>query len=153
MRVGVISDTHGLLRPEVVEALRGCERIVHAGDVGKESVFDQLTDMASLVAVRGNVDRDPWTQRLPITETVTWNRVCIHVIHDVQDLPPDAERHGWRVVISGHSHQANVVEKGGVIYLNPGSVGPRRFRLPVAMAFLHLAGAGQVRVETLEFPC
>ena len=147
--IGVISDTHGLLRPEVAACLAGCERIIHAGDVGKEDVLAALREIAPTLAVRGNVDRGAWAEQLSPEETVIWEGAAIHVLHDLNDLAIDPAA-GVRVVISGHSHREGLEERGGVIYLNPGSVGPRRFRLPVTMAWLHLLGNGLVRVEPIR---
>ena len=133
--IGVISDTHGLLRPEAVEALRGSELIIHAGDVGRPEILDQLRALAPVVAIRGNVDHGPWAERLP--ETATINN--IYVIHDVHDLDLDPAAAGLRIVVSGHSHQPGTIERAGVLYVNPGSAGPRRFKLPITLARLDLA--------------
>ena len=148
--LGVISDTHGLLRPEVVAALRGTDAILHAGDVGKESVLAPLAALAPLTAIRGNVDRGPWAQRLPLTETVEVGGVLIYMIHDVHDLDLDPRAASVRVVISGHSHQPSVREERGVLYLNPGSAGPRRFKLPVSVARLEIDARGQVTARLIE---
>ena len=150
MRVGVISDTHGLLRPEVIGQLESCGRIIHAGDVGKQEVLAALHGIAPTLAVRGNVDRGAWAVALPLEETVIWDGVAIHVLHDRNDLAIAPAAAGVRVVISGHSHRESLEERGGVIYLNPGSVGPRRFRLPVTMAWLHLSTGGLARVEPIR---
>jgi putative phosphoesterase len=150
MRVGVISDTHGLLRDEVVARLRTCERILHAGDVGKEAMLETLRAIAPTWAVRGNVDHGAWAQRLPLTLDVRWEKTAIHVVHDFGDLSLDPVQAGVRLVISGHSHRASLEERAGVTYLNPGSVGPRRFRLPVAMAILHLRNSGGFEIELLQ---
>ena len=150
MKVGVVSDTHGLLRPEVLARLQGCERIIHAGDVGREEVLVALRGIAPTVVVRGNVDRGAWAEALPTEETVIWDGAAIHVLHDLNDLAIHPAPAGVRVVISGHSHRESLEERGGVLYLNPGSVGPRRFRLPVTMAWLHLSENGPVRVEPLR---
>ena len=147
MRIGVISDTHGLLRPEVLARLEGCDRIIHAGDVGKADVLASLQRVAPTLAVRGNVDRGQWAEQLPLEETVRWQEVGIHVLHDVKTLGIDPVAAAVRIVISGHSHRANLAERAGVTYLNPGSVGPRRFRLPVTMTCLHLSGHGKLVVE------
>ena len=147
MRVGVISDSHGLLRPEMIGLLEGCDRIVHAGDAGKETVLETLRQIAPTLVVRGNVDRGDWAERIPVTATVCWNHVTIHVVHDLNDLAIDPPAEGVQIVISGHSHRSRLSEKDGVTYLNPGSIGPRRFRLPVTMAWLHLPGGGRMRIE------
>jgi len=130
--IGLISDTHGLLRPEAVEALRGSELIIHAGDVGRPEILDELRALAPVIAVRGNVDHGPWADRLPETATTG----PIYVIHDVKQLksPPPA----CSIVISGHSHRPGRHERAGVLYINPGSAGPRRFRLPITVARLNL---------------
>ncbi len=149
-RLGVISDTHGLLRKEAVEALRGCDGIIHAGDVGKETILGQLATLAPVVAVRGNVDRGEWAERLPTTETFSAGPALIHVLHDVHDLDLNPRAASIRVVISGHSHQPSIREDDGVLYLNPGSAGPRRFKLPVSVAFLEIDAAGQVAARLVE---
>ena len=148
--IGVVSDTHGLLRPEVIARLAGCDRIIHAGDVGKAEVLTALRGIAPTLAVRGNVDRGDWAEQLPLEETVIWDGVAIHVLHDLNTLTINPEAAGMRLVISGHSHRESLQELRGVTYLNPGSVGPRRFRLPVTMAWLHLAGDGAVRIEPVR---
>jgi len=134
--IGVISDTHGLMRPEALEALQGCDRIVHAGDVGSPDVLQMLGRIAPVSAVRGNVDREPWADRLPLTQVIEAAGTHLYVLHDLNELDLDPAAAGVRVVISGHSHQPGMVERHGVLYLNPGSAGPRRFRLPVAVAKL-----------------
>lgn len=131
--VGLISDTHGLLRPEAVRALEGSELIIHAGDVGKPEVLDGLRRIAPVVAVRGNVDTGDWAEALPLTAVAAHG---IYVLHDVHQLEVDAAAEGFRAVVSGHSHKAARAERGGVLYLNPGAAGPRRFRLPVTVARL-----------------
>ena len=149
MRIGVISDTHGLLRAEVLARLEGCARIIHAGDVGKVEVLTALRGIAPTLAVRGNVDRGSWAECLPLVETVRWQDVAIHVLHDLKTLAIDPVAAGVQIVISGHSHRENLAVRAGVTYLNPGSVGPRRFRLPVTMACLHLSGHGEMAVEPI----
>ena len=140
-RIGVISDTHGLLRPEALQALRNSELIIHAGDIGKATVLDALRTLAPVKAVRGNVDREPWTRNLPKTEAFEIDEVGVYVLHDLGeiDLVPEAAR--FKVVVSGHSHQPSIQERHGVLFVNPGSAGPRRFRLPVSIALLHVQGA------------
>ena len=147
--VGVISDTHGLLRPEAVEALRGCARIIHAGDIGQAKVLDELCALAPTTAVRGNVDRGEWAAKLPLTETLVIDGVRIHVVHDIQDLGL-APAAGIRVMISGHSHQPRIEENSGVLYLNPGAAGPRRFRLPVVLAHLEIGPGSQVQARLVD---
>jgi putative phosphoesterase len=148
----VISDTHGLLRPEALEALRGAELIVHAGDVGDAAILDALRELAPLYAVRGNVDRGAWAMRLPRSELLEVGActLLVHHGHEALDLDPAAA--GCRVVVSGHSHQPEVEERGGVLFLNPGSAGPKRFRLPVTLARLYVPeGAPDgVRAELID---
>lgn len=144
--LGVISDTHGLLRPEALEALAGVARIVHAGDVCSPEVLDALAQIAPVVAVRGNNDTGPWARRLPLTETITFGGARILVLHDVKELAVDPAAAGVAAVIAGHSHRPSSEERDGVLFFNPGSAGPRRFKLPVAVGKLHVAG-GAVRGE------
>jgi uncharacterized protein len=141
LRVGLISDTHGLLRPEAAAFLTDSDHIVHAGDVGDPAILDALSAIAPVTAIRGNVDTDAWAARLPETTRVTVGSVTIYVLHDLAalDLKPDA--HGIRVVVYGHSHKPSVTERHGVLYVNPGSAGPRRFRLPIAAAELLIDGS------------
>lgn len=134
MIVGVISDTHGLLRPAAVEALRSSELILHAGDVGDPDILDDLMDIAPVVAVRGNVDRGSWAKNLPETETVEAAGRLIFMLHDLAELNLEPGAAGIHVVISGHSHVVHAERRDGVLYLNPGSAGPRRFHLPVTVA-------------------
>lgn len=142
MILGVISDTHGLLRPEAVEALRGSELILHAGDIGKPEILRQLQRLAPTVAVRGNNDLGDWAENLPDMETVPIGADRIHLLHDLKSLSIDPVAEGIAVVISGHSHKPAVESRNGVLYLNPGSAGPRRFSLPVSVARLrHCKGA------------
>ena len=136
--IGLTSDTHGLLRPEALEALTGCELIVHAGDVGKPEILEKLQAVAPVVAVRGNIDTGEWASRLPLTAVVEAKGARIYVIHDVHDLAIDPAAEGFAIVVSGHSHKASREERSGVLYLNPGSAGPRRFRLPITLAHLDL---------------
>lgn len=131
--IGVISDTHGLLRPQAVEALRGCEQIIHAGDVGRPEVLDELRRIAPVLAVRGNVDNGPWAAKLPPSEVVQIDDCLIYVLHILEDLDLDPPAAGFRAVIVGHSHQPKIATRQGVLYVNPGSAGPRRFNLPVTV--------------------
>ena len=133
---GVISDTHGLLRPEAVEALRGSDRILHAGDVGTPEILEALARVAPVTAIRGNVDTAPWARRLPKTEVIEAGDVSIYMLHDLAQLDLKPAAAGIRVVIYGHSHQPKIEEKNGVLYFNPGSAGPHRFRLPVSVGRL-----------------
>lgn len=137
MLIGVISDTHGLLRPEAVAALEGADQIIHAGDVGKAIILDELRAVAPLRVIRGNVDRDLWTLKIPDTLIVEAAGKRIYVIHNLDDYRADPE-HPVDVVISGHSHKPSVQRREGVLYLNPGSAGPRRFRLPITLAHLRI---------------
>ena len=150
--IGVISDTHGLLRPEAIDALRGADWIIHAGDVGKELILTQLAAVAPLTAIRGNVDRGAWAERLLPTETLQVGDTLLYVIHDVHDLDLHPGAASIRAVISGHSHQPSIREQGGVLYLNPGSAGPRRFKLPVSVARLEVDQAGGIAARLIELP-
>jgi putative phosphoesterase len=147
--IGVISDTHGLLRPEAVEALRGSDRILHAGDVGTPEILQGLAKIAPLIAIRGNVDSAPWARALPATEVIEAGGISIYMLHDLAQLDLKPEAAGFRVVVYGHSHQPKIEEKNGVLYFNPGSAGPRRFRLPVSVGRLKIA-SGNVRTELVE---
>ena len=147
--LGVISDTHGLLRPEAVHALQGCDLILHAGDIGTPEVLTGLAEIAPLVAVRGNVDGGRWAAKLPMTELVEVGEHSLYLLHDVSQLDLDPAAAGIVVVISGHAHQPRVERKDGILFLNPGSAGPRRFRLPVALARLRLGG-GPPEAEIVE---
>jgi putative phosphoesterase len=148
-RIGLISDTHGLLRPEAVRALAGCDLIVHAGDVGKPEILDRLRTIAPVVAVRGNIDKGEWASRLPLNAVVEAQSALIYVIHDVHDLDIDPAAAGFAIVVSGHSHKASREERSGVMYINPGSAGPRRFKLPITLARLDL-GCSPWQVTFIE---
>jgi putative phosphoesterase len=137
MMIGLISDTHGLMRPEALAALRGCAAIVHAGDIGKPEVLDKLRELAPLTAIRGNVDT--WATDLPDTALVSFGGVRLYVIHDVKTLELDPRAAGFAAVISGHSHVPKAESRDGVLYLNPGSAGPRRFKLPISVATLRVS--------------
>ena len=138
MKLGLISDTHGLLRDSALAAMRGCDLIVHAGDVGKPEVLEALRDAGPVVAIRGNVDTGDWAASLPETAEAKLGDARIYVIHDVKDLALDPATRGYNIVVSGHSHKAASSVRAGVLYLNPGAAGPRRFRLPVTVAILDL---------------
>lgn len=140
VEIGVISDTHGLLRPEAVDALKGVERIIHGGDVGGEDILDDLSAIAPVTVVRGNTDYQSWAARLPATELVEVGGRSIYVVHDIADLNVDPAVAGIDVVVYGHSHQPVWDQRGdGVWQLNPGSAGPRRFSLPVTVARLQVS--------------
>jgi uncharacterized protein len=147
--VGLISDTHGLLRPEAVAALAGVERIIHAGDIGGPEILDSLRQIAPVEAIRGNNDKGAWARAVPPTTTLQVGGVWIHVLHDVKELDLDPVAAGLQVIVAGHSHKPTVTQRDGVLYVNPGSAGPRRFSLPVAVGFLEIAGA-RVTARILE---
>lgn len=150
LTIGVISDTHGLLRPEAVEALRGVDHILHAGDVGAPAILDGLRAIAPLTAIRGNVDVSGVCTALPAAEAVELGGRLFYLVHSLQDLDLDPSAAGIAVVVSGHSHRSEVREAKGVLYLNPGSAGPRRFDLPVTLAKVTLAeGAMNAQIVTL----
>jgi hypothetical protein len=146
MVIGVISDTHGLLRPEAVEALRGSDAIIHAGDVGDPEILAKLTEIAPVTAVRGNVDTEPWARKLPETNVLEVGDVPIYVLHNIDQLDLKPEAAGFSAVIYGHSHAPHQETKNGVLFFNPGSAGPRRFKLPVSLGKL-LVESGSIRGE------
>jgi len=146
MKIGVISDTHGLLRPEALAALSGSDCIIHAGDIGDPAILGRLAKIAPVTAVRGNVDREKWARRIPETNILEAGGVSIYVLHNLQDLDLKPEAAGFVAVIYGHSHMPMQATKNGVLYFNPGSAGPRRFRLPVSVGRLIVEG-GKVRGE------
>jgi putative phosphoesterase len=147
--IGVISDTHGLLRPEAVQALKGSDLIIHAGDVGDPRILDELRVIAPVVAVRGNIDTGDWAMKLPEYEVVEREGVSIYVLHDVNQLDLDPVAAGLQAVVSGHSHKPAIRTVNGVLYLNPGSAGPRRFKLPVTVARLHII-RGKLAAEHVD---
>ena len=151
LRIGLISDTHGLLRPQALAFLRGCDRILHAGDLCDEDVLAELGSIAPVTAVRGNNDRGPWASALRESERIDIDGIAIHVVHDLARLDIDPVAAGVRVVLYGHSHQPRAEERNGVLYVNPGSAGPRRFRLPVSVGEL-IVDAGQPAVRLVELP-
>jgi uncharacterized protein len=138
--LGIIADTHGLMRPEAIDALSGVRTIIHAGDIGTPEVLEALQAIAPVVAVRGNNDKGEWAQALPETEVVEVGGVALYVLHDVKTLDLDPAAAGFRAVISGHSHQPAMTTRRGILYLNPGSAGPRRFKLPISVARLTVRG-------------
>jgi hypothetical protein len=137
--IGVISDTHGLLRPQALRALEGSDLIIHAGDVGDPKIIDQLKKIAPVFAVRGNVDTDGWAQALPESEVIETDSATIYVLHDAHALDLNPAAAGFQIVVSGHSHKPGQTEHDGVLFLNPGSAGPRRFDLPVTVARVDLS--------------
>jgi putative phosphoesterase len=147
--VGLIADTHGLVRPEALVALRGCDAIVHAGDVGSADVLTALEALAPLTAVRGNNDHGAWACDLPQTAALEIGGAWLYVLHDLQELDLDPPAAGFAAVIAGHSHRPRLEHRRGTLYVNPGSAGPRRFALPVALAKLHIS-AGRVRGELIH---
>ena len=153
IRIGLISDTHGLLRPEALSMLRGSDFIVHAGDIG-ENILESLARIAPVTAVRGNNDRAPWTNRLHDTETLRFGEVMLHALHNLADLAIDPRAAGIGVVVSGHSHRPKIERRGGVLYVNPGSAGPVRFSLPISLALLQVTrrevSARIVELESLR---
>jgi uncharacterized protein len=149
-RVGLISDTHGLLRPEVTAFLRGSDFIVHGGDICDPAILDELRALAPVTAVRGNNDRGAWAERLAETEWLRVGEVFIYAIHDLSQLDIDPQAAGVHVVVSGHSHQPHVERRDGVLFVNPGSPGPRRFKLPIAAGELNVQGA-EVSARIVEF--
>jgi putative phosphoesterase len=153
MLIGVISDTHGLLRPEAIRALHGAQHIIHAGDVGAPEVLAALAEVAPVTAVRGNNDKGAWAARLPETAVFAADGVSIYVLHDLKQLDLDPVAGGFGVVVAGHSHQPSQHQRNGVLFFNPGSAGPRRFRLPICVGRLHIQG-GSARGElvALEVP-
>ncbi|PYP89795.1 MAG: hypothetical protein DMG65_12805 [Candidatus Angelobacter sp. Gp1-AA117] len=149
MIVGVISDTHGLLRPEAVAALQGSEHIIHAGDIGAEDIIPVLQEIAPVTAIRGNVDQEPWCSSFPETEVIELSGISIYILHDVNALDLHPQAAGFKVVISGHSHKPKQEMKDGVLYFNPGSAGPRRFKLPISVGRLEITDS-MVRGEIIE---
>jgi hypothetical protein len=148
--VGLISDTHGLLRPEALDLLRGSDFIVHAGDIGDPKIVTELARLAPVVAVRGNVDKAAWAQSIPATEVLeVGGAAFLYVLHNIEDLDLDPAAAGFHAVVLGHSHQPGVRWKDGVLYVNPGSAGPRRFSLPISVGRL-LVDAGTVSAELIE---
>jgi len=147
--IGVISDTHGLVRPEALEALRGCGHIIHAGDMGDPRILERLSRLAPVTAVRGNVDGGAWARKIPRTDVVEIQGFTIYVLHNLVELDLNPESAGFRAVIYGHSHVPRQEFKNGVLYFNPGSAGPKRFHLPISVGKL-LVESGKLRAEILE---
>jgi len=151
MKIGLISDTHGLVRPEALQALAGVDRIIHAGDIGGAGVIEALSAIAPVDVVRGNNDKDPsWGAKLPAWLALEFEGVSIHVLHDVKEMEVDPAAAGFGVVIAGHSHKPQVSERDGVLFVNPGSAGPRRFSLPVTVGYLMVAdGKAHAQIKSL----
>jgi putative phosphoesterase len=150
IRIGLISDTHGLLRPEALDVLRGSDFIIHAGDIG-EGVLEPLATIAPVTAVRGNNDRAPWAERINEQEWLRCGDVVLHVLHDLADLSIDPNAAGVDIVVTGHSHKPKIERRSGTLYVNPGSAGPVRFKLPVSLALLQITGTDiHARIVELE---
>jgi uncharacterized protein len=149
VRIGLISDTHGLLRPQALRLLAGCRHIIHAGDIGDAAILESLAELAPVTAVRGNNDVGGWARRIPETTVLRSGKARIYVIHDVSQMELDPAAQGYQAVISGHSHKPRTELKDGVLYVNPGSAGPRRFTLPISLGFLEISGA-RVKAQLME---
>lgn len=147
--IGLISDTHALLREEAVEALKGSDIIIHAGDIGKEGIIESLAEICPVFAIRGNVDKGAWAQKYPETEVVEFGDIILYVLHDINELDLDPAAAGFQVVVSGHSHKPEEHYKEGVLYINPGSAGKRRFSLPISLAKLHLKES-RIEIEWVD---
>ena len=148
-RIGVISDTHGLLRPEAINALRGSDHIIHAGDVGDPEILQSLQALAPVTAIRGNIDKERWAKKLPETEVAELAGFSIYVLHDLSKLDLKPEASGFRAVIYGHSHVPKQETRNGVLYFNPGSAGPKRFKLPICVGHLTIEGP-EIRGEIIK---
>ncbi len=149
MHIGIISDTHGLLRPQAIAALRGSDHIIHAGDVGAPEILDQLAKLAPVTAIRGNIDKAAWASKFPETEVLEVGGISIYILHDLAQLDLNPAAAGFSVIISGHSHIAKQETHDGVLYFNPGSAGPRRFKLPITVGKLIIEN-GKVRGQIIE---
>jgi uncharacterized protein len=147
--IGVISDTHGLLRPEAVDALQGSNFIIHAGDIGGTEILTKLEAIAPVTAIRGNIDKGSWAKKIPTSSVLEVAGVSIYVLHDLQQIDLKPEAAGFAVVVSGHNHKSKQEVKNGVLYFNPGSAGPRRFRLPVSVGRLTV-GDGRISGEIVD---
>lgn len=151
IRIGLISDTHGLLRPQALDALLGASLILHGGDIGKPEILERLRALAPVLAVRGNNDSAAWAAAVPETQTLDIGGIRLHMLHDVKDLKADPAAAGYRVVVSGHSHRPSVQSRAGILFVNPGSAGPRRFSLPVSVALLDIEdGEPKARIALLD---
>jgi putative phosphoesterase len=150
-RLGIISDTHGLLRPQAAAFLQGCDRILHGGDIGNAEVLTRLSTIAPVTAIRGNNDKGAWAEAIPETEILEFSGIRIYAIHDLSLLDVDPSAAGIQVVVSGHSHKALIERRDGIVFLNPGSAGPRRFKLPISAAEILIEGAAiSSRIVELE---
>ena len=149
-RVAVISDTHGLVRPEILPHLRRAHRTLHAGDIDSPQILAALQAITPLTVIRGNVDKGAWAARLPLSESVSIEGALIHMVHNLADLDPDSLPAGCSAVVYGHSHQPKIERRGSVWFINPGSCGPKRFRLPVTMAMLEIESNGELSAELIE---
>lgn len=147
--IGIISDTHGLVRPEAVAALSGCDQIIHAGDIGTYQVIEKLSLIAPVTAIKGNIDKGEWSAAFPNDTVVAVRNKFIYVLHDLNDLDLDPVAAGFNVVVAGHSHKPSITSSDGVLYLNPGSAGPRRFKLPVTVAMLKISGE-EINAEIVD---
>jgi len=136
--LGIISDTHGLLRPEALSALKDSQSIIHAGDIGNSQILDQLKTIAPVFAIRGNVDTEPWASSVPLTAVVELQNISVYVLHNLEQLDLNPKAAGFHIVVSGHTHKPEFHRHDGVLYINPGSAGPRRFSLPISLAILDL---------------
>jgi putative phosphoesterase len=151
LRIGLISDTHGLLRPQALHALQGVSHIIHAGDIGAPEILQQLARIAPVTAVRGNNDQADWAAALPLTTSLDFNGVAFYLLHDLKELDQASSATHAQVVISGHSHKPSINDKDGVLYINPGSAGPRRFKLPVSVALVEIAnGCPRAWIQMLD---
>jgi putative phosphoesterase len=149
LRVGIVSDTHGLLRAEAKIFAGTCDYIIHGGDIGSQSILDELAALAPLIAVKGNNDRQPWAAHLPESEMMRVGGVFVYVIHDISQLDIEPRAAGVQVIVSGHSHKPLIEQRDGILYVNPGSCGPRRFTLPISLGEMIVEGT-KVRVRTVE---
>ncbi len=151
MEIGVISDTHGMLRPEALAALKGVSAILHAGDVGKFEVLEGLKAIAPVTAVRGNVDSGAWSLKLPLRETARFEEMNIYMLHDIHELDIDLKAAGFQVVVYGHSHLAKIETRNEVLYINPGTAGPKRFTMPVTLIIMDIVGKSvKARISRLD---
>lgn len=149
LRIGLIADTHGLLRPQALAALEGCDHILHAGDIGKPEILDALRQLAPLSVVRGNNDTQDWTQAIPHDLSLQLGGAHLYLVHDQADIPADLATRGVDAIVTGHSHKPLIIQRNGILHINPGSAGPRRFKLPIAVGSL-LIEDGRVRAELRE---